>query len=106
MRILKIEDNKGHFLGSDDEFIEIDKISKDDLFRLSKHVLTTDVELDPYDKESLPNQAHQIIYKSIFEKLIHLYERKQEFIDESERAFLSEYERYNPDPVDDSEAEN
>ncbi|MBA7667114.1 hypothetical protein ES703_75199 [subsurface metagenome] len=53
-----------------------------------------EIEFDEYNDENLNNQAHQIIYKSIFEKIRGLRGRRQEFIDESERLYLQEYERY------------
>jgi hypothetical protein len=50
--------------------------------------------MDSYDDQAIKNQAHQVIYKSIFQKLTDLRKRRQEFIDESARLFLDEYERY------------
>ena len=94
MKLLKIEDNLGYYHDGHDGFALIEKITKDDLLRLVNLTLTQEVEFDEYNDEVLKNQAHQIIYKSIFEKLRELRERKQEFIDESERLYLQEYERY------------
>jgi hypothetical protein len=54
-------------------------------------------ELDEYDQESLPNQAHQIIYKNVYDKIAQLAARKDEFLDRSERLYLDEYERYKSD---------
>jgi len=45
-------------------------------------------------KESLKNQAHQIIYKSISDKLNDLHQKRNQFRDESERLYLGEYEKY------------
>jgi hypothetical protein len=56
--------------------------------------LKNEVKFDEYDGEKIKNPAHQIVYKSVYEKLRELGERKQEFIDESERMYLAEYERY------------
>ena len=98
MKLLKIEGNLGYFLGNQGEFTPVDKITKDDLLRLVNLTLDTEVELEEYDEEYLRNQAHQIVYKSIFEKLQGLRERKQEFIDESERLYLQEYDRYRVEP--------
>ena len=56
--------------------------------------LDEEVEFDEYNDTDLKNQAHQIVYKSVFEKLRELRERRKEFRDESERIYLQEYERY------------
>lgn len=94
MKLLKIDNNLGHFLDGSGEFQPIDRITKEDLLSLVDLTLNEEVEFDEYDEEKIRNQAHQIVYKSIHEKLRSLRDRKQEFIDESERLYLAEYERY------------
>jgi hypothetical protein len=95
MKLLKISENLGQFLTVNGDYSSIDKINKDDLLRLVDWTLGEgDVELDSYDDQKIKNQAHQVIYKSIFQKLSDLGKRKQEFVDESARLFLDEYERY------------
>ena len=94
MKLLKIENNCGYYLNAQEVFAPVDKITKEDLLRLVNLTLEGEVEFDGYNDERLKNQAHQIIYKSVFEKLQGLSERRQEFIDESERQYLQEYERY------------
>ncbi|NTV46555.1 MAG: hypothetical protein HGB11_08575 [Chlorobiales bacterium] len=95
MKLLKIEGNQGHYLGDDDAFTPVDRITKEDLLRLVDLTLTEEVvDFDDYDKEDIKNQAHQILYKSIYEKLHGLRDRIQEFMDESERLYLKEYEKY------------
>jgi len=94
MKLLKISDNLGYFLNEAGEFLPIDKITKEDLLRLVDLTLGEDGEFDEFDKEKIKNQAHQIVYKSIYEKLRDLGNRKQEFIDESERLYLADYEKY------------
>jgi len=95
MKVLKIGDNQGYFLSEDGEgFTTIDKITKEDLLRLVELTLTVDAEFDEYNEETIRNQAHQILYRSIFEKLNGLRDRKQEFTDESERLYLPEFEKY------------
>ena len=98
MKLLKIDSNAGHYLGDDGRFESIEKITKQDLLRLVSLSLTEEVEFDEFDQEAIQNQAHQIIYKSISEKLGGLRERRQEFIDESKRLFLKEYEKYRNRP--------
>jgi len=94
MKLLKIEASQGFFLGEDGNYILIDKITKEQLLRMVNLVLSEDVKFDEYDVENLLNQAHQIIYKSIHNKLSELNEREAEFIDQSERLFLEDYEKY------------
>lgn len=95
MKLLKISENLGQFLAANGDYISIDKINKDDLLRLVDATLGEgEVELDPYDDQTIKNQAHQVIYKSIYQKLSDLGKRKQEFVDESARLFLDEYEKY------------
>ena len=94
MKLLKIEDNHGYFLDDKNEFILVDKITKEDLLRLVDLTLSEEVEYDEYDHEAIKNPAHQILYKSIYEKLRGLKDRKEEFTDESERLYLQEYEKY------------
>ncbi|MEX2305274.1 MAG: hypothetical protein WD595_03685 [Waddliaceae bacterium] len=99
MKLLKIENSCGYFLNSKDSFEPIDKITKDDLLRIVDLTLSKEVEFDEYDSDAVKNQAHQILYKSIFEKLNGLRSRKEEFIDESERIYLVEYERYHEEAL-------
>lgn len=94
MKLLKIEENQGHYLDDSGEHCPIDKITKEDLLKLVDLTLQGDADFDDYDEEAIKNQAHQIVYKSIFEKLRDLKGRKQEFVDESERLYLQEYEKY------------
>ncbi len=98
MKLLKTEDNQGHFRGERDTFTPVDKITKEDLLRLVELTLTEEVEFDEYDSEAIKNQAHQILYRSIYEKLLGLRDRRQEFTDESERLYLQEYEKYREEP--------
>ncbi|TVM14041.1 hypothetical protein DPQ33_17910 [Oceanidesulfovibrio indonesiensis] len=94
MKLLEINSSLGYFLDANNRFVTVDKITKEDLLRLADLVLTKDVEFDEYNEDSLKHQAHQIIYKSIYNQFLSLVERKQEFKDESERLYLEEYEKY------------
>ena len=94
MKLLSIENNLGLYLGESGQYNPVDKITKEDLLRLVNLTLREDVLFDEYDENAIKNQAHQIVYKSIFEKLRGLGDRKQEFIDESERLYLPDYEKY------------
>jgi hypothetical protein len=99
MKLLKVNDNCGHFLLADEStYGPIDKIGKEDLLRLANLTLHQEsVEFDEYDEKAIKNQAHQIIYKSIVQKLRALRDRRKEFIDESARLYLEDYEKYRED---------
>lgn len=97
MKLLSIDDNAGFYRDGSGKYSPIDKITKEDLLRLVNLTLHEDVEFDEYDDSAIKNQAHQIVYKSVFEKLRSLKDRRKEFVDESERLYLKEYERYRED---------
>jgi hypothetical protein len=100
MKLLKIENGCGHFRLQSGNYSPIDKISKDDLLQLVNATLSKeDVEFDEYDESMIQNHAHQVIYKSVVRKLQSLRERKQEFIDESARLYLEDYEKYKVSPT-------
>lgn len=98
MKLLKIENNHGHFLDEKSEFTPIDKITKEDLLRLVDQIIDEKAEFDEYDHEAIKNVAHQILYRSIYEKLKELNDRKREFTDEVKREYLTEYEKYREEP--------
>ena len=96
MKILKIEHGRGHFLRESDEaWLEIDTIDKNALLALLNLFLAKEVELDSPLDHDLLNEAHKIIYTSIFEKLTSLLEHKSTFKDESERLYLDEMQKYS-----------
>ena len=104
MKLLRIDSNLGHYIREAGDYSSIDKITKEDLLRLVHLTLNEDkVEFDEYNENSIKNQAHQIIYKSIFRKLNSLRERRQEFVDESARLFLEDYEKYREQKVDNAD---
>lgn len=93
--LLKIDENTGHYRDDSGAFSSIDKIGKDDLLRLVNWTLDEEeIEFDEFDEKALKNQAHQIIYKSVLQKLKSLRDRRQEFKDESARLYLEEFEKY------------
>ncbi len=96
MKVLKIENGQGKFkIPGETEWRPISEIDKDGLMSLLNCFLENDVEMDEVDEEKLTNQAHLIIYKSIYEKLNTLSQNKKKFRDESERAYLEEMQKYS-----------
>jgi hypothetical protein len=95
MKLLRINDSTGEYLGQDGKYLPIDKIGKDDLIRLVGRVLEeADSEFDDYDESLLRHQVHQVIYKNIHGKLRSLAERRSDFADQSARLFLDDYQKY------------
>lgn len=95
MKLLKIVDYGGQFLNANDEYSPVDLITKEDLLRLVGRIIDDETcELDEFDSALIRNQAHQVIYRSVYQKLSDLQRRRTEFIDESARLFLEDYERY------------
>lgn len=95
MKLLRIDGSQGHFRTKRGKYKAIDTIAKEDLLQLVTWTLHEDeVEFDPYNEKAIKNQAQQIVYKSVDQKLRTLRDRRQEFIDESERTYLKEHEKY------------
>lgn len=95
MKLLKIESSKGSFLDQNGNYTSLENITKDDVLRLSRLVISEEnIDLDIFDESIVQNQAHQIIYKSISNKLLDLKNRKNEFHDEIKRTFKNIQEKY------------
>lgn len=97
MKYLKINDNKAFFIKDNaqpDNWTEIEKIEKDDLMKLLDFATEDDFEMDAYDEATLGNKAHQIIYKSIYEKLNIFLTNKDRFKDQTENIYKAELEKY------------
>ncbi len=94
MKILKIENGKGYFNSIEDNWELIDKIDKDSLMKLLDKFIKFEIELDEYNPEKISHQAHQIIYKSIYDKFKSLQGNKSKFKDESDRTYLSAIQKY------------
>lgn len=94
MKILKIENGQGHFSLDGQNWKLIDQIGKDDLMKVLNLLLESDVEMDEFSDVQIKNQAHQIIYKGIFEKFNRLIANKNKFKDESDRTYLDAIKEY------------
>ena len=95
MKILKVNGGKAYysFDGSTDN--EIDKISKDDLLKLLDIFLGQNCEMDEYEEISIANKAHQIIYKSLYNKFRDLEDKKQIFTEECDRVYKEAIDFYS-----------
>lgn len=92
--MLKIDNNQGWFQKVNGEYEQIDKIIKEDLLRMMENILENDTEMEEYDEEKLKNQAHQVVYKSIYNNLKSLKDRKEEFKDNTECLYQEQYTKY------------
>lgn len=95
MKYLKIEDNKGSYSLDGENFKAIDEIDKNDLLKLLDLALNDEFEMDEYKQELIGNQAHQIIYKNIFEKLRELNSNLTRFKDESQSQYKEALKKYS-----------
>ena len=94
MIYLKIENNVGKFY-KDGTYETIDKMANDDLWRLANAVMKdADFQMNVYDEALLPNKAHRIIYKHVYELLTSLQERKEQYKNESELMYKTAYDAY------------
>lgn len=94
MIYLKIEHNVGKFY-KEGTYITIDKMVKGDLWRLANAVMNDDdFQMDAYNEALLPNIAHQIIYKYVYELLTSLQERKEQYKNECELMYKTAYDAY------------
>lgn len=97
MKFLKINDNRAFFLkdkAEPENWTEIDKIEKEDLMKLLDFAIQEDFGMDVYDENILAHKAHQIIYKSIYEKLNTFLNNKDRFKDETEAIYKEALEKY------------
>ncbi len=99
MQALKIKNNQGYFLTKNGDYEPVDKLDKTALLNLVNLSLGDDFSIEEYDEEKIRNQAHAIIYKSVSEKLLDLFGKRQQFKDESESLYREEYEKYRTESL-------
>lgn len=96
MIYLKIENGKGYFINSNEGKCEIDTIRKEDILFLLDKATDSSVafEMDSVSNNSIQNEAHKIIYQSLFRKFNELLSNKNRFLDESEALFKDAFQKY------------
>lgn len=95
MTLLKVENDKGFYLSSDNSYKELDQIGKDDLlFLINKILDENECQMESLEDKSLKNQAHNIIYRNIYTKLNSFFNRRNEFNDQINQIYKEEYEKY------------
>lgn len=95
MKYLRIEASKAQYCLDGRTWTDIEQLSRDDLLSLIQHAAKDDFEMDIYDEKKLPNQAQQIVYRNISERLAELTKNRTRFLDESEALFRDSFERYS-----------
>lgn len=99
MKYLKIENNQGFFLKKDN-WIAIDQITKDDLFKFISVILDNgdgEFEMDEFDEEIIQHAAHKIIYKNIYNKLLELKKERDNLQDKVNQQFSTAFQKYSND---------
>lgn len=96
MKALKIENGQGFYRSENGDYKAVDYLDKEALLILVNCALEDEFEFDEYNESLLKNQAHQIIYRSISEKLLDLNSRRVQFRDEADNLFVEEYNKYKP----------
>ena len=97
MKCLKIESGRGFFLKKDGEMESIDKITKDDILNLLNIATSpeTAFEMDAITDDMALNEAHKIIYRSLYSKFSELLENKTRFAEESASVYKDALEKYS-----------
>ena len=78
MKCLKIENGKGFFAQSNGKMQPIDKMTKDDILYLLSVATNSEseFEMDSLENHELLNEAHKIIYRSLYSKFFELLSNK------------------------------
>lgn len=96
MNYIKIEGNSVHFrLKEEDEWKAISEIQGMDILALLKASIENDeFQIDEYKDELIRNEAHNIIYKSIYEKINEIIINKENILDENSQRYKDIIEEY------------
>ena len=97
MTLLKIENNKGKFSINGMDFIEIEKISKDDILKMLEKVLNETeiiIEESNDDDKKINSPAQKIIYDNIYEKVKEVISEKEEINSFEEDEYYIAMKKY------------
>lgn len=87
-------------------------ITKEDILYLLDEATdsTSNFEMDEITDDSIKNEAHKIIYKSIYSKFSNLLSNKKQFLDECDGLYKDALQKYKPKeevtPSNDSSLDN
>ena len=96
MKVLKIENSKGFYYSTKTkQYVEIDKIDRDALLEVVEYIMNNnDDEFDAYSDGTIANKAQDIVYKSIYEKLKELKDKKETIINDIDSKYKNAFEEY------------
>ncbi len=96
MKCLKIENGKGLFLRNNGDMDQVDKMTKDDVLYLLNLATSSEesFEMDPIGDQDVLNEAHRIIYRSLYSKFSELLENRTRFAEESASTYKDAIEKY------------
>lgn len=97
MNYTKIENNNVYFrLSNLDNWKIISDITGDDLIKLiEKCIDEDDFELEEFDDTLIKNEAHKIIYRSVFQKINDIHRERDNIIDENTQKYNDIIEKYS-----------
>ncbi|MGF0095779.1 hypothetical protein ACQRC6_04990 [Peptoniphilus sp. SGI.035] len=97
MNYTKIENNNVYFrLSYTDDWKLISDIIGDDLIKLiEKCIDEDDFEIEEFNESLIKNEAHKIIYKSIYQKIKEIQINKDNIIDENTQRYNDIIEKYS-----------
>lgn len=98
MKLLKIENNNGKFSTDGVNFIEIEKISKDDILKILEKVLNeSEILIDESNEEDMKinSPAQKIIYDNIYEKVKEVIEERDEINSFEEDEYYIALKKYD-----------
>lgn len=94
MKYLRVDNRKGQFF-KDGNWVDITSLGKDDLMILVRAALEDEqFEIDEFDEDALPNPAHKIIYKHVYQQLTDIRARRNEYQEAKRNLFKDAYEQY------------
>lgn len=97
MKYLRIDNRKGQFV-KDGNWLDITSMDKEDLMRIVRAALEDDqFEIDEFDEGALPNPAHKIIYRHMYQQLTDIHTRRNEYQEAKRNLFKDAYEQYCKD---------
>ena len=98
MKLLKIKNSEGYYLKEDEEYSKIDQIAKEDILILMQTIYKNDdIKFDKQvesgnQKINIPSQA--IVYDKLYEKLMDIYEKKEDIIEQVNLEFDKAFKAY------------
>lgn len=96
MKCLRIKNGKCQFCHNGNDYIDVDRIGKDDILKLLDIATDEelDFEMDEFDDDKIKNPVHKIIYRNLCEKFSELLNHKSQFLDESEAVYKDALQKY------------